>query len=133
MYSAIIGSVEVAIRRNGGYLVMGEVQLGRGGMQIPTSQLSLSMSSTHGSNSDFSASKCFDGNLQSNCHTEGNDPIPKLTITSLFPVDKVVVYNRAECCHTWIVGATITLSAGGKQIWQKAIDSIENIYTFGGM
>ena len=101
-------------------------------MQIPSNQLTFTLSSiwTHGNIGEF----CNDGNLATVCHTMTGDTSPTLTITSASPllVDKVVIYNRQDCCTSLIVGATIEVRKVDVVQWQSIFVSDKPVYTFAG-
>jgi hypothetical protein len=92
-----------------------EVQLFNNNDQISTNLLNFTFSTeytgnTYGS-SGFPASNCNDGitsgGFQYIC-SSALETNPTLTIVSLVAFDKVVVYNRLDCCQDRIDGATIT-------------------------
>ena len=106
-------------------LALTEVQLFSNGKRISNSSLSFSLSSTHFGMpalfpKGFSASNCNDGDLADGCGSteDGSDKAPTLVITGGFPaLDRVVVYNREDCCEGRIVGATITYWVGSQAVW----------------
>ena len=108
---------------------LAEVQLFSGGVQIPTSQLSFTLSSTFGSNS-FPASNCNDGDLTDFCHSAAGDESPTLTIRSLMVPDEIVVTNRDGCCQARIDGATISVDIPGEELWSGSFVGSLNSYTF---
>ena len=92
------------------------------------------MSSTHPINSPV-ASNCIDGvTTYSGCHTNnGGQQWLVITITG-YSVNKIIVYNRIDCCQDRINGATIKYSydfAGTSIIHQSSFGSTSSLeYTF---
>ena len=89
---------------------LGEVQLFSKGVQIPSGQLTFTLSTAH---SVYPASNCNDGSPSTFCHSGDPDSKPTLTITSPTVPDKVVVYNRQDCRQDRIVGATLSVTQWG--------------------
>jgi hypothetical protein len=87
-----------------------EVQLFNNNVQIDRNLLTFRLSSEKDSTT-FPTSNCNDGivfgGAQYICHS-GYETNPTLTIVSPQAFDKVVVYNRLDCCPSRINGATIT-------------------------
>ena len=103
---------------------LAEVQLFNNGIQISRDQLTFTL---NGQYNNYPASLCNDGNIYNFCNSAHSDPA--LTIVSTMPFDKVVVYNRNECCQHRIVGATITVGING-QLKATTFPSATAVYTF---
>jgi hypothetical protein len=103
---------------------LGEVQLFNNGSPIPRDQLTFTL---NGQYNNYPASLCNDGNIYNFCNSAHSDPA--LTIVSTMPFDKVVVYNRNDCCQHRIVGATITVGING-QLKATTFPSATAVYTF---
>ena len=106
---------------------LAEVQLFSKGVQIPTSQLSFTLSSIYG---NAYASYCNNGNLYDYCHSGSGDSNPTLTISSPIIPDKIVVYNRVDCCQFRIDGATISMRLSGGQLWSRNFVGSQTSYTY---
>eukprot|EP01035_Chromulina_nebulosa_P029038 gene29038-biopygen18566 len=91
---------------------LNEVQLFNNGVQIPRESLVVTLS-----NVDL-------------CHTADGDTNPTMTIVSAVAFDKVVVYNRFDCCRERITGATITASSNGLSRFTTFPSSAAEVYTF---
>ena len=106
---------------------LGEIQLFNGPNQL-TGLGSLATGSVSG----YPISNCFDDNVNSFCHSDdyGRNPWLQIDVTGLV-FDKVVIYNRQDCCSFRIVGARIAIiTSTGLVSWQStfATESLE--YTF---
>lgn len=121
-----------------------EVQLFVGGVKIPTTSLTITQSSTLLA---YSASNCNDNDILtvtdycstaeciSGTYTPGCsclDMNPKLTIFSATLPDTVVVYNRVTDASR-IVGASITVTYAGLQVYQSMFTLLQSVYTFNGI
>jgi len=92
-----------------------EVKLFSNTVQIASNLLIFTFSTEYTGNTygapGFPASNCNDGitsgGFQNIC-ASGFETNPTLTIVSAQEFDKVVVYNRLDCCQYRINGATIT-------------------------
>ena len=115
-----------------------EVQLFNEGAQIPPSALIFSFISNTGET--HSAKDCNDGSLTSFCQIrKTSDSIPTLVITSPYPVDEIVLYNRLasdmivmteynDICRHCAVGASITVSIGGLILWKSTVKTNADVY-----
>jgi len=93
---------------------LAEVQLFKNNVQVTRDKLTFTLSTEHG-NGAFPARNCNDGDIGTICHSGWGlpDPSPYLIIVSTASFDKVVVYNRGDCCQMRIEGATIAATSDG--------------------
>ena len=95
------------------------------------------MSSTHdwggGAGWFLYSSYCFDGNLDSGCHTatsvDGSLGSLTMIITNT-SLDTIKVYNRRDCCGGRIRNATITLTIGQQKAWSGVFEDNLPLYVF---
>ena len=106
-----------------------EIQLFSEGVQIPSSLLLFTFTSIDVDM--YHASNCNDGLFTTFCQsTLDSDISPTLMITSPYPVDEIVLYNRDDCCQHRAVGATITVSTGGLVSWKSTVKTSAMLYLF---
>ena len=102
---------------------------------MPLSSLSVSLSSYYDVDSD---NKCFDGSINSICHSSLNVPYSSqhatLTITtsSSIKIANIKVYNRLDCCGGRIRNAKISVSVGSSLVWSDRFDNSDghDVYDF---
>jgi len=102
---------------------LAEVQLYSDGIQY--APLVYSLSSHHPT---YPASKCFDGDYNSFCHSY--TPRDYLDATLSQEITQVVVTNRIGCCEDRIIGATITFYRNDVPYGSFTFDSAQASYTF---
>ena len=102
-----------------------EVMLFNNGQQATC--LTFALSSAH---PDGPASLCNNGNVNDlvPCYTYGANP--SLTVTGISALDRVVVYNRVDCCAARIVGARITYLQSNQVMWTSTFDVARVSYDF---
>lgn len=78
--------------------------------------------------------RCFDGDVEASfCSTGGEGGIrAKITVdTKQRPFDRIVVYNRRDCCQDYILGATIDVENYLHEVVYSAVfDAVREEYTF---
>jgi hypothetical protein len=112
---------------------LNEVQLFNNGVQIPRESLVVTLSSVlQPTTVQAPAANCNDGITNNNifCHTAGTDTKPTMVIVSAVAFDKVVVYNRQDCCKERISGATITASSNGLSRFTTFPSTSADSYSF---
>eukprot|EP01036_Dinobryon_divergens_P062006 gene62006-biopygen37848 len=117
---------------------LNEVQLFNNGVQIPRESLVVTLSSefqsttikTPAANCNNGVTPPYTGKDVDLCHTADGDTNPTMTIVSAVAFDKVVVYNRFDCCRERITGATITASSNGLSRFTTFPSSAAEVYTF---
>ena len=112
---------------------LNEIQVFNAGQQLP--QLSSVVSSTLGSKWDstflFDRRLSTGGSWDGFYHSADANPWLYVNLTNK-AFDKIIVYNRDDCCHDRIVGATISLTsdqAGLKPMWKSSF-GYQQVYTF---
>ena len=110
------------------YLNLAEVQLFFNNVQLLSSSLNFTLSSTYGAT--YSAQNCNDGDLTDICISGESDPNPTLTIKATAIFNKVVVYNRVDGGQQRIEGATITTTVNGHSSSALFPLSPDAIFTF---
>jgi hypothetical protein len=104
-------------------LSLAEVEVIRNGRQIGTVGIA-TQSSDHGG---ASASRAADGNTDgtysngSVTHTvEGPDPWWELDLGEAQPIDRLVIWNRTDCCGDRLEGFTVRLLDGSRRdVWSR--------------
>ena len=106
-----------------------EVQLFKDGQQLPNTLLNASASSFF--SSSYAPAYLLDGNLNTAFSSANGDPFPRVTITARVPsVDSIVIYNRVDCCQSFSVGSTITVTSGPWLLLQSTLAHNNETYTF---
>jgi hypothetical protein len=116
---------QVLVTDGGKIINLAELKLFFNGQQL--SCLTIAISAAHPS---FPVSNCNDGNVNNFCHSLSGDANPSLTITGISALDRVVVYNRVDCCQARIVGATISYLVSNQVMWTSTFVGTLSSYDF---
>ena len=116
---------------SGSIINLAEVQLFDSSIQLAGLGSRASISSVFENN--YPASNCFDGNLNSLCHSIPNadtNPWLQIDLTGLV-FNKIVIYNRQDVCVNRIVRACIAIvTSTGEVRWQSTFATSSLEYTF---
>ena len=107
-----------------------------GSNKIPLSSLSVSLSSYYNGDTNV-INSCFDGDLNSGCHSNLDVPYSlqhatlTVIVTGVF-LNTIKVYNRLDCCQGRIRNAKISVSINSSQVWSDRFDDTVSmgVYTF---
>jgi hypothetical protein len=129
----VITDLQLSKSFNDKYINLADVQLFFNNVQLSSSTLTFTFSSTIPVTDgvSYDVANCNNGDLTDVCHTNTGDSNPTLTIVSSAVFDTVKVYNRGSCCKDRIEGATITTIVNGGQpsstVFPQTADAL---YTF---
>ena len=99
----------VRITKNGTFSIA-ELQIFSGGVNVATTGTATAKNHAHGGK----APRAIDGNTNGNwrggsvTHSNGSGWL-EVTLPAQVPVEKIIVYDRNDCCHDRIKNATLEL------------------------
>ena len=103
--------------------------------EVEVTGLSASMDSEYNGGA-YPASNCVDGDMGTFCVNEGPGGWLEIDMGSLYPIGKIEVVNRLDCCSNRIVGASISTwtepGGTGTRVWHGSIENELQVYTFFG-
>jgi hypothetical protein len=105
-------------------LNIAEIEIYSGGVNVATKAIKTESSSQYSSNS-YKPKNLIDGNKTNFAHTLNNKTNWfKITLDKKYPIEKVKVYNRTDCCHDrWADSFVKLLDDNGNEI-TRSTDSI---------
>jgi len=106
------------------YLNIAEIEIYSGGVNVATKAIKTEASSLYHS-SWYQPKNLIDGNKTNFAHTKlGKNNWFKITLDKKYPIEKVKVYNRTDCCHErWARSFVKLLDDNGNEI-ARSTDSI---------